>query len=68
MKFTTTKFTPTDVIRNETLFTAANGNLGFRGDTEEKAYTYHKGTYINGFYDTEPIQYGEIAYGYAKNH
>ncbi|OJF75734.1 MAG: beta-phosphoglucomutase [Treponema sp. CETP13] len=68
MKFTTTKFTPTDVIRNETLFTTANGNLGFRGDTEEKAYTYHKGTYINGFYDTEPIQYGEIAYGYAKNH
>ncbi len=68
MKFTTNKFSPKDVIRNETLFTVANGTLGFRGDTEENSYTYHKGTYINGFYDTEPIQYGETAYGYAKNH
>ena len=54
--------------RNETLFTTANGFLGFRGDYEEKAGCVHKGTYINGFYDTEPITYGETAYGYAKNH
>ena len=56
------------VGRNETLFTAANGYLGLRGDYEEKEGCLHKGTYINGFYDTEPISYGEIAYGYAKNH
>jgi alpha,alpha-trehalose phosphorylase len=54
--------------RNETLFTTANGYLGLRGDYEEKEGCLHKGTYINGFYDTEPITYGESAYGYAKNH
>ena len=68
MLFTTNKFGGKDTARNETLFTTGNGNLGFRGDTEEKNGTCHKGTYINGFYDSEPIQYGETAYGYAKNH
>ena len=68
MTFSTNRFGGTDTARNETLFTTGNGNLGFRGDTEEKNGTSHKGTYINGFYDSEPIQYGESAYGYAKNH
>ena len=68
MIFSTNKFGGNDTARNETLFTTGNGNIGFRGDTEEKAGTSHKGTYINGFYDSEPIQYGETAYGYAKNH
>ena len=68
MRFTTNRFGGNDTARNETLFTTGNGNLGFRGDTEEKNGTCHKGTYINGFYDSEPIQYGETAYGYAKNH
>ncbi|WP_320128394.1 beta-phosphoglucomutase [uncultured Sphaerochaeta sp.] len=56
------------MARNETLFTTANGYLGFRGDFEEKEGSYHKGTYINGFFDSEPIVYGETAFGYAKNH
>jgi len=68
MKFSTQKFGGNETQRNETLFTLGNGNLGFRGDTEEKAGTFHKGTYINGFYESEPILYGESAYGYAKNH
>ncbi len=68
MIFTTDRFGGNDTARNETLFTTGNGNLGFRGDTEEKAGTFHKGCYINGFYDSEPILYGETAYGYAKNH
>jgi len=54
--------------RNETLFTVANGTLGLRGDFEEKIGTVHKGTYINGLYDTEPIVYGEGAYGFAEHH
>ena len=65
MTFSTKVF---NAERNETLFTVGNGNIGLRGDTEEKALSSHKGTYINGFYDTEPIQYGEVAFGYAKNH
>jgi len=68
MKFSTDKFGKDNVQRNETLFTLGNGNIGFRGDTEEKQGTYHKGTYINGFFDSEAILYGENAYGYAKNH
>ncbi|MBR1912525.1 MAG: beta-phosphoglucomutase [Treponema sp.] len=68
MKFATDRFGNSDTSRNETLFTLGNGNIGFRGDTEEKSGTNHKGTYINGFYDSESILYGENAYGYAKNH
>lgn len=68
MIFKTDKFGKDSVQRNETLFTLANGNIGMRGDTEEKAGTFHKGTYINGFFDKESILYGETAYGYAKNH
>lgn len=66
--YRSTDFSPEGVARNETLFTVANGRLGFRGDFEEKKGTRHKGTYINGFFDSEPIVYGENAYGYAKNH
>jgi len=68
MKFSTTKFEKKDIAHNETLFTIGNGNIGLRGDTEEKEGTFHKGTYINGFFDSETIMYGELAYGYAKNH
>ena len=68
MQFGSQSYDEKLVARNETLFTTANGYLGFRGDFEEKEGTYHKGTYINGLYDSEPIRYGETAYGYAKNH
>jgi alpha,alpha-trehalose phosphorylase len=53
--------------RNESLFALANGYLGLRGNLEEQTASFHDGTYINGFFDSKPIAYGEIAYGYAKN-
>lgn len=60
------------VKANETLFSLANGHVGVRGNFEESILnTNYKGlvgTYINGFYESAPIQYGEWAYGYAKNH
>lgn len=68
MKFSTTRFGGKETQRNETLFTLGNGNIGFRGDTDERAGSFHKGTYINGFFESEPILYGESAYGYAQNH
>jgi alpha,alpha-trehalose phosphorylase len=68
MQFAVDRYDPRLVSRNETLFATANGYLGFRGDFEEKEGTFHKGTYINGFHDSEPIVYGETAYGYAENH
>lgn len=68
MSFGYDRVDPSQTPHNETLFTLANGYLGLRGDFEEAEGTYHKGTYINGLYDSEPITYGETAYGYAKNH
>ena len=68
MSFGYTEYDPSQMAHNESLFTLANGYLGLRGDFEEAEGTYHKGTYINGFYDSEPIIYGESAYGFAENH
>jgi len=50
----------------ETLFSLGNGYLGLRGNFEEGAPVHHNGTFINGFYETWPILYGEEAYGFAK--
>lgn len=57
--------------RCETIFAVANGYIGMRGNVEEgysgpEGYSLN-GTYLNGFYDSTPIQYGEEAFGYAKN-
>jgi beta-phosphoglucomutase len=64
-------YQPQHHLRNETIFATGNGMIGFRGNLEEG---WHgpvdqsvPGTYINGFYESEPICYGEGAYGYAKN-
>lgn len=54
----------------ETLFALTNGHLGVRRGTFFPAFSgkSNPGTFVNGFYDTEPITYGEWAYGYAQNH
>ncbi len=67
-KITEPGFSIDHIDTYETLFALANGNLGLRGDFDEKYPAFHKGTYINGFFEKEPITYGEIAYGYAENH
>lgn len=58
-------------FRDETIFTLANGYIGMRGTFEEgymgPSGTSMEGTYINGFYESTPIKYGEEAYGYARN-
>ncbi|AEE15870.1 beta-phosphoglucomutase [Treponema brennaborense] len=68
MKLVRRGYSAADAARSETLFTVANGTFGLRGDYEERAGCFHKGTYINGFFDSEPIVYGESAFGYAKEH
>jgi alpha,alpha-trehalose phosphorylase len=54
----------------ETLFTLGNGYIGMRGTPEEggAAPGGHtlEGTYLNGFYESEPIVYPENAYGLAR--
>lgn len=54
--------------RNETVFALGNGYIGMRGNFEEgysgPVGTGSEGTFLNGFYESETIKYGEIAYGY----
>ncbi|MFW6054741.1 MAG: glycoside hydrolase family 65 protein [Thermodesulfobacteriota bacterium] len=50
----------------ETIFALSNGYLGMRGTFEEGNPTFLHGTFVNGFYETWPIIYGEQAYGFAK--
>jgi alpha,alpha-trehalose phosphorylase len=61
------RFYPKFLPQMETIFSLANGYLGMRGTFEEGAPVYHNGTFINGFYETWPIVYGEEGFGYAKN-
>ncbi len=53
--------------RGETIFALGNGYIGIRGTFEEgladNIQTTTPGTYINGVYDSEKIQYGEFVYG-----
>ncbi len=61
-------FDPLLAAGRETIFSLGNGHLGVRGTLEEEAGNVTRGTYVNGFYETVPIRYGETAYGYARNH
>lgn len=54
--------------RNETAFALSNGFIGTRG-TFEEAYDFSveeglEGNFINGFYESEEIRYGEWNYGF----
>ncbi|RSK26276.1 glycoside hydrolase family 65 protein [Bacillus sp. HMF5848] len=61
-------FIPEKTKLHETIFAQGNGYIGMRGNFEEglNSELEIKGTYINGFYESEIIKYGEIAYGYAE--
>ena len=53
--------------RNETTFSLSNGYIGTRG-TFEEAYDFDidtglEGNFVNGFYDSEKIRYGEANFG-----
>lgn len=60
------RFYPRFLEQTETIFTVANGYLGMRGCCEEGNPVFENGTYINGFFETWPISYGEEAHGFAK--
>jgi alpha,alpha-trehalose phosphorylase len=59
-------FHPEFLAQLETMLAVGNGYLGMRGCPEEGGPTAENGTFINGFYETWPIVYGEHAYGFAK--
>ena len=57
-------FAPKHHHHSETVFALGNGYMGVRGNFEEgvpEGAESTPGTYINGFYETEPIIYGEFA-------
>ncbi len=60
------RFAPAYLGQTETMFALANGYLGLRGTFEEGTPAAQPGSFINGFYESWPIPYGEGAYGYAK--
>src|SRR5215475_6802140 len=59
-------FYPAFLAQLETMLAVGNGYLGMRGCPEEGGPNAENGTFINGFYETRPIVYGEEAYGFAK--
>jgi alpha,alpha-trehalose phosphorylase len=60
------RYAPEFLAQNETIFSLANGYLGIRGAFEEGLPVFQSGTFINGFYESWPITYGEEAFGFAK--
>src|SRR5215471_2591867 len=59
-------FHPELLPQLESMLALGNGYLGMRGCPEEGGPNAENGTFINGFYETRPIVYGEDAYGFAK--
>ncbi|WP_217913950.1 glycoside hydrolase family 65 protein [Miltoncostaea marina] len=47
----------------ESVFALSNGHLGLRGNLDEGEPRAIAGTYLNGFYETHTLGYGERAYG-----
>ena len=61
------EFTIENNYRNETTFALSNGYIGTRG-TMEEAYEFDvdtgmEGNFINGFYESTDIRYGEANFG-----
>ena len=51
------------LAQSASIFALANGHLGLRGNLDEGEPRALSGTYLNGFYESIPLSYGETAYG-----
>lgn len=61
------EFEPERNLNQETLLALGNGYIGMRGTFEEGIsgeVRSVEGTYLNGFYESDPIRYGEKFQGY----
>ncbi len=65
-KIVETQFNPELMGQTETVFATANGYMGWRGNFLEGKPAVQNGTFINRFYETWQITYGEAAFGFAK--
>ena len=63
-------FEPSNNYKNESIFATGNGYIGLRGNFEEGNPSPRimgvEGSYINGFYESVPLQHGEKAYGFPE--
>jgi alpha,alpha-trehalose phosphorylase len=56
-----------DVLaQSESLFTLANGHIGWRGNLDEGEPHGLLGSYLNGVYELRPLPYAEAGYGYPE--
>ena len=51
----------------ESVFALANGHLGVRGNLDEGEPRGASGTYLGGVYESYPLEYGEIGYGFPED-
>lgn len=61
-----TNFRREFMAQMETVLALGNGYLGMRGSPEEVNPCVQNGTFVNGFYESWPIVYGEEAFGFAR--
>jgi alpha,alpha-trehalose phosphorylase len=55
------------LAQTESLFALANGHVGLRGNLDEGEPVGISGTYLNGYYESFPLEYGERGYGFAED-
>ena len=71
-QLTENSFNPDTNFVHETLFALGNGYIGIRGSHEEAFAGFGENsqdsTFINGFYESQPLHYPESAYALAKEH
>ena len=58
---------PDMLAQSESIFALANGHLGIRGNLDEGEPRSLSGTYLGGFYESYPLAYGEIGYGFPED-
>ena len=49
--------------QTESIFALSNGHIGLRGNLDEGEPTGAPGTYLNSFYEVQPLPYAELSYG-----
>src|SRR5262245_27182633 len=59
-------YKPEFIAQTEAVLALGNGYLGMRGNPEEGRPSVQNGTFVNGFYESWPIVYGEEAFGFAR--
>jgi trehalose/maltose hydrolase-like predicted phosphorylase len=55
------------LAQSESVFALSNGHVGVRGNLDEGEPHGLPGTYLNSFYETQPLPYAEAGYGYPED-